>query len=317
MKKLKLTLACDQYDYLQPIRDGIVEADGIDLNLLSVESGIRHQRMNRYGEYDACEFSTGSHIAAVARGIDWLDAIPFFPRRMFCQRFIFVRADSDIHAPADLVGKRVGIIAYQNSLAIALKALLDERYDISASDVTWVATRPDAIETDLPESIRLEVAANGVGMEELLLSGEIDAMVAPNFPNSWLKGEGVVRRLFPEYEREEKTYFRQTDIFPIMHHVAIKREILEQHPWVSISLYEALLKSKEIYNNFIKQSHRLSFVWANADAERAFFGKSPFYQGYMANRKDLDWMIKAAQNQGIITTSFGAEKLFAKNVLGT
>ena len=54
MAKLKLTVACDKYDYLQPLRDGQVEAEGIDLNLITVESGVRHERMVHYGEYDAC-----------------------------------------------------------------------------------------------------------------------------------------------------------------------------------------------------------------------------------------------------------------------
>jgi len=42
MAKPKLTIAYDSYDYLQPLRDGRVQPEGIDLNLLTVESGIRH-----------------------------------------------------------------------------------------------------------------------------------------------------------------------------------------------------------------------------------------------------------------------------------
>ena len=57
MARLKLTLAFDKYDYLQPLREGAVEPEGIDLNLVTVESGIRHERFYNYGEYDACEFS--------------------------------------------------------------------------------------------------------------------------------------------------------------------------------------------------------------------------------------------------------------------
>lgn len=87
MAKLKLTLACDKYDYLQPLREGKVQPDGIDLNLLTVESGIRHQRFFHYGEYDACEFSMCSYLTARGHGIDWFQAIPFFTRRMFGHKF--------------------------------------------------------------------------------------------------------------------------------------------------------------------------------------------------------------------------------------
>ena len=31
MAKLKVTIACDKYDYLQPLREGRVEAEGIDV----------------------------------------------------------------------------------------------------------------------------------------------------------------------------------------------------------------------------------------------------------------------------------------------
>src|SRR4030095_5054971 len=80
MAKLKLTVACDKYDYLQPLRDGTVQAEGIDLNLITVESGIRHQRMYHHGEYDACEFSMSSYLVAKSQDVGWFHAIPFFPR---------------------------------------------------------------------------------------------------------------------------------------------------------------------------------------------------------------------------------------------
>ena len=108
MAKLKLTMACDKYDYLQPLRDGQVEVEGIDLNLMTVESGIRHERMFRYGEYDACEFSMSSYLVARGRDVDWLQAIPFFPRRMWGHKFCFIRSGSGIKKPADLKGGRIG-----------------------------------------------------------------------------------------------------------------------------------------------------------------------------------------------------------------
>ena len=63
------------------------QAEGIDLNLITVESGLRHQRMFHYGEYDACEFSMSSYLVARGQDMDWLHAIPFFPRRMLAISF--------------------------------------------------------------------------------------------------------------------------------------------------------------------------------------------------------------------------------------
>ena len=92
MAKLKLTIAFDKYDYLQPLRDGQIEAEGLDLNIITVESGIRHERMFHYGEYDACEFSMSSYLVARGQDIDWLQAIPFFPRRMWGHKFCFIKS---------------------------------------------------------------------------------------------------------------------------------------------------------------------------------------------------------------------------------
>lgn len=99
VSRLALTLACDDYDYLRPLREGRVHAQGIDLNLLTVESGLRHHRMSRYGEYDACEYSMGSYIMARAQGIVSLQAIPFFARRLFCHGFCFVRPRTPVESP--------------------------------------------------------------------------------------------------------------------------------------------------------------------------------------------------------------------------
>ena len=42
----------------------------------------------------------------------------------------------------------------------------------------------------------------------------------------------------------ETEYYRNTNIFPIMHSVVIKRSIYEMAPWVAVSMYEAFVKAK-------------------------------------------------------------------------
>lgn len=47
MAKLRLTVACDHYDYLQPLHEGKIQPDGIDLNLMTVTSGIAPEKGKR------------------------------------------------------------------------------------------------------------------------------------------------------------------------------------------------------------------------------------------------------------------------------
>ena len=317
MTKLALTIACDDYDYLRPLREGRVQVEGIELNLLTVESGIRHHRMSRYGEYDACEYSMGSYMVARANDTDWLQAIPFFARRMFGHGFCFVRAGSGITKPADLKGRRIGLLGYQNSLALIVKGMLMHSYGLPVTDVTWVTTREERVSGTLPANIKVERAEEGKRLEDLLLAGEIDAMVEPDLPAAWLKGQGTVARLFPDCEKEERAYHERTRIFPIMHPIVIKKEILDRDPWVATSLYEALLQSKTLYRELMQQPHRLSIVWNRLDKERRFFGRDPFCQGLRENRHDVESMIQFAQEQAMLARPLGVDELFAESTRET
>lgn len=317
MSKLPLTIACDDYDYLRPLREGRVQAEGIDLNLLTVESGVRHQRMARYGEYDACEYSMGSYMVARAHDIDWLQAIPFFPRRLFAHGFVFVRAGAGITRPSDLKGGRIGLLGYQNSLALILKGMLMHGYGVPVTDVTWVTTREERVSGKVPPNVRIERADAGRRLEDLLLAGEIDALVEPDLPEAWLQGKGTLARLFPDPEKAERAYYERTRIFPIMHPIVVKKEILDRDPWVATSLFEAFTESKRLYREHMQQPHRLSFVWSKLEEERRFFGKDPFSQGLRENRHDVGSMIQFAAEQGMLPRPLDVEELFTENTRGT
>ncbi len=319
MAKLKLTVACDQYDYLQPLRDGKVQAEGIDLNLITVESGIRHERMYHYGEYDACEFSMSSYLVARGQDVDRLQAIPFFPRRMWGHKFCFIRAGSGIAKPADLRGGRIGLRSYENTLALVTKGMLMNSYDLPVTDVTWVIVNQAHVGFKLPPTIKVEYVDGKRRLEELLVEGVVDAEVEPDLPRAWIRGEGTVARLFPEFEKEEREYYRRTNIFPIMHPIVIKKEIVDRDPWVATSIFEAFMASRRAFNEFMEQPHRLSFAWARSylEEERKFFGKDPFYQGFKENYKDVANLIKFADQQGMLGRSLTVEELFTENTKNT
>jgi 4,5-dihydroxyphthalate decarboxylase len=318
MARLKLTLAFDKYDYLQPLRDGVVQPEGIDLNLVTVESGIRHERFYNYGEYDACEFSMCSYLAARGHGVDWFQAIPFFSRRMFGHKFIFVKAGAGFDKPSDLRGRRFGIRTYENTLAFMVKGMLMHNYGLPLDGVTWVCVNRELVGAKLPPDIKVEHAA-GRKLEHLLEAGEIDAEVEPDLPRGWLQGRTTVERLFPDYATEEKRYYKESKIFPIMHPIVVKKEILDRDPWVATSLYEAFCKAKNLYNDFMQQPHRLSFAFARAyvEEERAFFGRDPFVQGLKANRHDVETMVQFAKEQHLAPNGLTVDELFTENTRRT
>ncbi len=319
MAKLRLSMACDNYDYLQPLKEGKVEAEGIDLNLITVESGIRHQRMFYYGEYDVCEFSMSSYLVARSKGIDWFPAIPFFTRRMFGHKFCFTRAGSEFKKPSDLKGRKIGIRTYENTLALMVKGMFMNNYNLSVDEVTWVCVNDKLVGTSPPSNVKVEQVEGKKKLEELLLAKEIDAEAEPDLPPGWLNGEGKVERLFPDFEKAERDYYTKTQIFPIMHPIVIKKEILDRDPWVATSLYELFIKTWRQYRNFMQQPHRLSFAWAGSylEEERAFFGRDPYAQGLKENHHDIKTMIQFAQEQGMLDRPITVEELFTENTRAT
>jgi 4,5-dihydroxyphthalate decarboxylase len=156
-------------------------------------------------------------------------------------------------------------------------------------------------------------------LEDLLAAGEIDAEVEPDLPRAWLHGETKVQRLFPDFEQAERDYYKKSRIFPIMHPLVVKKEILERDPWVATSLYEAFCATRNAYNEFMQQPHRLSFAWGRAylEKEREFFGGDPFPQGIKKNRHDLESMLEFAREQHLTPRPLTVQELFTENTSNT
>ncbi|MDP6561245.1 MAG: ABC transporter substrate-binding protein, partial [Candidatus Binatia bacterium] len=309
---LKLTIACDGYDYLAPLKDREVEAEGIDLNLLTVQSGTRHERMFRYGEYDACEFSMSSYLVARGRDIDWFQAIPFFPRRMFGHKFCFIRAGSGFGQPADLQGCRIGLRSYENTLALMVKGMLMHDYGLPVEKVNWVCVNKELVGSSPPDNIRIDHLEEKRTLADILLTQEVEAEVEPDLPSEWLKGEKTVERLFPDFEAEERSYYKKTRIFPIMHTVVIKEHILEQAPWVAVSMLQALQKSKELCYRRMRDPRNLALVWVKEgiQEQEALFGPDPWPYNLEDNRAALEAVVRYEFEQGMVKKKPPIEDLF-------
>ena len=168
--------------------------------------------------------------------------------------------------------------------------------------------------------IKVEFVEGKRKLEDLLVEGKVDAEVEPDLPQRWIRGEGTRRAAVPGIrEGREAPITNAPSIFPIMHPVVIKKEILDRDPWVATSLYEALLASRKAYNEFMEQPHRLSFAWGRSylEEERKFFGKDPFYQGLKENYNDVENLIKFAGQQGMLGRDLTVEELFTENTRAT
>jgi 4,5-dihydroxyphthalate decarboxylase len=314
MPNLKLTLACGRYDRTQPLIDGRVQPEGVDLTFLPLSPGETFYRMLNHGEFDVSEMSLSSYTILRSEGDTRFTAIPVFPSRVFRHSCVYLRADSPIETPQDLAGKRIGVGDYQMTAAVWVRGFLMHEYGVHPKDVTWVTGSPvRAIKP--PEGIRLETMPAGTTLEAMLERGEIDALSTVVIPQGLGK---TVRRLFRDFRKVETEYYRNTGIFPIMHTFVLKTELYRQNPWLAVSFYRAFCKARDMAYHITYDTNALtvSLPWIIDEVERshAVFGPQIWDYSIEGSRPTLDALVTYLDEQGLTRRKMSVEELFAPNI---
>jgi 4,5-dihydroxyphthalate decarboxylase len=334
-EKLRLTVACGDYEIVRAIKEGTVKADGLDLVMLTgMGPRERHWRMARHSEFDICEANVGAYFmerdhAALAseasgqRGNSIvrvaLTAIPVFLHRRFRHGFLFVNAKAGIREPKDLIGKKVGGTNFQPASNIWMRGILEEEYGLPHRQVTWVVERSEDVAFTPPKDLRIEMVAPGKKLDVMLAEGEIPAMLSPEIPRLFLQGDKRIVRLFPNYKDIELGYFRKTGIFPIMHVTTIKQEIVDKYPWVPTNLVKAFEEAKNIAYRRIANPRMVPIAWVRTalEEQEEVLGADPWAYGLTpANRKNLETVLRYTHQQGMIGKMMPLDSLFADTDLG-
>ena len=314
MRKLKLTLACGRYDRTQPLIDGRVEPEGVDLTFLPLRPGETLWRMLNHGEFDVSEMSLSSYTILRSEGDTRFIAIPVFPSRVFRHSAIYLRADSKIELPQELKGKRIGVGDYQMTAAVWVRGLLMHEHGVQPGEVTWVTGR--SVRTiEPPKGIRLESMPSETTLEAMLERGEIDALVSVMIP----KGLGTtVRRMFRNPREVERDYFRKTRIFPIMHTLVLQNRLYEDNPWLAISFYRAFCRARDIAFQRMYDTDALtvSLPWVidEVEASRNIFGPQIWDYSLEGSRPTLDALVAYLHEQQLTRRRMNVEELFAPNI---
>jgi 4,5-dihydroxyphthalate decarboxylase len=324
MGNIQLTLACEDYDRTRPIKDRRIKPEGIELNYLVMSVEEIFWRMMKYEEFDISELSIGAFLTAAARGRRPFVAIPVFPSRTFRHRCIFINTVSGIRGPEELRGKRMGVPEYSMTAAVWLRGLFQHEYGIPPSEIHWIQAgeeqpgRKDRVDFEMPPGVRLE-SKNDRTLNEMIASGEIDAMMSPRMPSCFLEGVPNVRRLFPNYRQAEMKYFVKTGLFPIMHVIVIKRVIYEKDPWVAQTVYKAFCEAKDLCMRELYDTNilRVSLPWTSAEYEDTCDLMTADYwpYGLTSNRKNLETLHGYLYEQGLIKQRLHLDELFARETL--
>jgi 4,5-dihydroxyphthalate decarboxylase len=319
MAKLPLSLAVGAYDHVRDLADGTVQVEGVDLTVLQLPVEEMFHRFLMNGEFDVSEVSFAK-LAALAAGDDpRFVPLPVFPSRVFRHSSIYVRADAGIVRPEDLAAKRVGVPEWAQTAAVFSRGLLAHEYGIDLTSIDWhqggvnEAGRREKVELLLPAGLRLSVVAQR-SLSDMLLCGELDAILSARPPQPIMRGDSRVQRLFADYRDKEQAYARKTGIFPIMHVVAMRREVYERDRWLAMSLFKAFdqarKRSLERAADMAVSHFPLPWIPDALRLAREVFGDDPWPYGVDANRVTLDAFLRYAFEQGVCRRQLTTDSLF-------
>jgi len=322
MPDLPLTLACNGNDRTQALHDGTVRPTGIDLTTLALDPEELFWRTLRHREFDVSELSMSSYLMTLEADEPPFVAIPVFPSRFFRHSCIYVNVDAGIDEPADLVGKRMGVPEYQMTASLWVRGMLQDDYGVAPADVHWfhggqedAGGREEKLDLSLPADLTLEAIPTGRTLSDLLVAGDLDALVTARTPSAF--ATDAVERLFPDYRRVERDYYERTGFFPIMHTVVLRRDVYEANPWAAQELTKAFTAAKDRRLERIANTNELpvALPWlvAEVEATRDLMGHDYWPYGVEANRETLEAMTRYSHDQGLTSERLAVGDLFAPN----
>ncbi len=321
MAKLQLTFACGLYDRMQALYTGEVQPDGIDLNFIAIDQPRPiFDRMSAGQEFEVAEYSSSEFVQRFANKQCPFVAIPVFPSRAFRHGFIAVHKKAGITKPKDLEGKRVGVPLFTMTAAIYINGILQNEYGVDLRKIHWVQGAMNTggahgSPTVLPllKPFPIEQNHSNKSMSDLLEERVVDATLGTSLPEAILTNPDIVR-LFPDYVEIEKEFYQRTKIYPIMHLVAIRKDVYEKYPFIATSLYDAFVKSKKIalekMFNLRALRYMTPFLMRDIDEIHEVFNGDPWPYGIEPNRPTLEAFMKYLTDQSLIAAPVPIDDLF-------
>ncbi len=315
--KLQLSLACIRYDRTRALLDGSLEPEGIKLTVREIVDHDSYWLLPiRYRIFDVAEMPISNYVIGLDQGHTDLIALPIFLSRSFRHSTLYINRNANIRTPNDLEGKRIGVGNYFGSTTLWARGLLSDYYQVNLGAIQWI-TKSKVANQQLPSSVNLQVLEGDQSLEQMLVTGEIDALVSERPPSGFKRGANITR-LFENYKSEEITFFQKTGIFPIRHVLVMKREIYEKNPWIGQSLYKLfdMAKNEASLNRMFDGHSRFmlpSLQYAIAETKR-IFGEACWPYGLEKNTATLEALTKYCHDQGYTARRYEVQELFASHV---
>lgn len=327
MQQERLTVAVWRYDRTQALYDGRVTLKDRDMELIDAPLEEIFSRALGNAEFHVSELSFSNFLSRTVAGKCAYLGVPVFPSRSFRHGAFYVRAGANIRRPEDLVGRKVGVREYSMTAALAARGALRDQFGVRTDRILWVMGDVDEKERDhielpiLHRPISIERAPDGALLSDMLVNGELDAVLAYKPIAPYKAGDAGVVRLFPNPAEIEERYFTETRVFPIMHLVGVRRDLAASDPGMPMAVYQAFTAAQEFADAdlHLEQALKIGLPWLGREVKRTveIMGRSFWPSGFSANRAVLERMIEWSCEDGLISRRIEPDELFFQQLLTT
>jgi 4,5-dihydroxyphthalate decarboxylase len=334
MAKLTLGFISAFNERVEPLMNGTVQAEGIELIPTYSHPAETFWRQLKFGEFEVAEMSMSSFLIARSRGVDMI-ALPVFPSRRLFQTELSYHVDSGITKPEELADKRLGVAEYQQTAALWIRGILEHDFGVSQYKIHWYMERSEEMSHGAatgfkpPAGISFNRIAPNKSLASTLLENELDvAHVASPWVlranaldrSSRIAGKGdwnKIKPLFPDRMAEGARFYKQHGFLPVNHTYIIRGDIYRKCPWVAFNLYTGFVKAKALAREQLLERipTALFFAPEYAAMTREMIGDDPFPYGVKANKVMLDAIIAFSHEQGLTSRKMTVEELFAQSTL--
>jgi 4,5-dihydroxyphthalate decarboxylase len=325
-KRLPITIAGYRLDRVEALYDGRVQVEGCNTKFVTDSIGVMNTNIFA-GPHDREVSEVGLHpymLAYANDGFRKYSLIPVFPIRVFRHKNIFVRADGDVRKPADLRGRKVATPGFSSTSLTWIRGIIQHEYGVRPDEIEWVVSAKDSSyevagklskQEDLrPEGLTVSIGTAGKDESDLLLDGDVDAVFHAAEPKAYVQGDERVVRLFPDFRKIERDYYARTGVFPIMHAVAIRNDIVKQHPWLPRAVFDAYVEAKQqMYTHMDKMgwaTHSIPWFAKELEETKALMGENFWPYGIESNKKALEVLFQYSHEQGLAKRKLKVSDLF-------
>lgn len=322
--KPKIKLAIPDHPRTRALIDGSVEIDGYDLEITHHFPGRAGERHHRFvqGEFDVSEFSAATYLRTKEQGFRFT-ALPVFFERGPRQRNIFGREDRISH-PMELKNQRIGCQHYGATAVVWARGLLLDEYGLKTTDMDWFAFgREIHLGVELPVKVSRPDPLPPWGedrepLAKLVSEGSLEAaIVAGDMGHLGIFGGGALpgmmgqfRGVKPLFTNTDEiiNWIRQKQIYPIMHLIALKDEIVERDRNLPAKLFAAFRESKRLSVNYLSPE-----ILVSLEKEREVLGEDPYaYELGEIEKRTLETLMRYQIEQGLMKKALPVQTLFVQ-----